>query len=50
MNATTKFDFDRLEDAQEWAHRQSLIFDTEEECQEECERLLESVTVRERDE
>jgi hypothetical protein len=33
-----------------WAHRKSLIFDTDEECQEECERLLKTVTVRERDE
>ena len=49
VRETTKFDFATMEDAQEWAHRASLIFDTDEECQAECERLLTTVTVRERD-
>lgn len=44
------YDFETLSDAEEWAHRTSLVFDTDEECQEECERLLKTVTVRERDE
>ena len=35
--------FDREEDAREWAHRESLIYDTDEECRAECERLLESI-------
>ena len=47
--AGKKFDFETMNDAQEWAHRKSLIFDTDEECQAECERLLKTVTVRERD-
>ena len=44
------YDFDKLQDAQDWAHRTSLRFDTDEECREECERLLQTVTIRERDE
>jgi hypothetical protein len=44
------YDFEKLSDAEEWAYRTSLVFDTDEECQEECERLLKTVTVRERDE
>jgi len=35
--------FDREEDARDWAHRESLIYDTDEECREECERLLKSI-------
>lgn len=45
-----KYDFETLQDAQDWAHSQSLIYDTDEECQSECERLLASVSIRERDE
>lgn len=45
-----KFDFEKLSEAQEWAHRESLKFDTDDECHAECERLLKSVSVRERDE
>ena len=44
------YEFETLSDAQDWAHRASLVFDTDEECQEECERLLKTVTIRERDE
>ena len=40
------YDFETLQDAQEWAHRKSLIFDTDEECQQECERLLSTITIR----
>lgn len=49
MNATeTEYtpDFDTRQDAEDWAHRKSLVFDTDEECQEECERLLKTCTVR----
>ena len=46
----TEFDFERTIDAEEWAHRKSLIFDTDAECQAECERLLATVTIRDRDE
>jgi hypothetical protein len=46
----TTYDFERLSDAQEWAHEQSLCYPTDEECQAECERLLTTVTIRERDE
>jgi hypothetical protein len=41
--------FEKLSDAQEWAHRESLRFDTDEECQEECERLLKTQMVTDRD-
>lgn len=43
------YDFETIQDAEEWAHRESLVFDTDEECQEECERLLKTVRVRGRD-
>ena len=43
------FDFEKTSDAEEWAHRKSLTFDTDEECQAECERLLKTVSIRERD-
>ena len=39
-------DFESRQDAEEWAHHTSLIYDTDEECQSECERLLRSCTVR----
>jgi hypothetical protein len=45
-----KYDFERMTEAMEWAHKRSLIFDTDEDCQEEEARLIETVTVRERDE
>lgn len=44
------FDFERITDAEEWAQRQSLIFDTDDECRAEAERLLEECSIRERDE
>ena len=50
MTETKRFDFDKVLDAEEWAHRESLIFDTDSECQAECERLLKTCTIRERDE
>ena len=36
-------------DAEDWAQGESLKFDTDEECQEEAERLLEECYVEERD-
>jgi len=43
------YDFETTREAEEWAHGQSLTFDTDEECQRECERLLRACTIRERD-
>ena len=37
MNEKKQFDFETVLEAQEWAHKRSLIFDTDEECQEEEE-------------
>jgi len=50
MKTATAYDFETITEAQDWAHRTSLIFDTDAECQAECERLLTTVTIRERDE
>lgn len=52
MKTTTekRYDFETEREAEEWAHRESLIYDTDEECQEECERLLATVTCCDRDE
>ena len=44
----SRYDFESEREAEEWAHRESLIYDTDEECQAECERLLRTVIVRDR--
>lgn len=44
------YDFETIRDAEEWAHRESLVFDTDDECHVECQRLLENCTILERDE
>lgn len=44
-----QYDFETMREAEEWAHHESLKFDTDAECQTECERLLQTVTVRDRD-
>lgn len=43
------YDFETVCEAREWAHRKSLVFDTDEECQEEEDRLFDGCTIRERD-
>jgi hypothetical protein len=45
-----QYDFETVREAQEWAHKQSLVFDTDDECQCEEERLFEECSIRERDE
>jgi hypothetical protein len=51
MNTLTvkAYDFQTVAEAREWAHRKSLVFGTDEECQEEEERLFDGCTIRERD-
>ncbi len=41
------YDFETILEATEWAHSASLVFDTDDECQEEEERLLSAVTIKE---
>lgn len=45
--APPKYDFPTWAEAREWAHRESLIYNTDEECQMEAERLLTTITVEE---
>jgi len=45
-----QYDFETVQEAREWAHKQSLVFDTDEECQEEEDRLFNECSIKERDE